>query len=181
MMREMKDNDVLTDFSSRLCKITLTSSICDLWTRCTSWKTAEERFTVNSIMFSAMKRLMYIWITLTLTLMILLWKLFSTTRTSPTSAGESVPSCLKKSEKEIRIAASRINHSYQSLWNLSNGSVCSSNVGETQPIYPNQQFVCSGKWHHYNIIQYNIYMIVLSSYTCQDDLSPATDFWTRNQ
>lgn len=32
---------------------------------------------------------------LTLTLMILLWKLFSTTMTSPASAGESVPSCLK--------------------------------------------------------------------------------------
>lgn len=47
--------------------------------------------------------------TLTLTLMILLWKLFSTTITSPASAGESVPSCLKKwieSEKMLIVTES---------------------------------------------------------------------------
>lgn len=36
--------------------------------------------------------------TLTLTLMILLWKLLSKTVTSPASAGESVPSCLQKNK-----------------------------------------------------------------------------------
>lgn len=39
--------------------------------------------------------------TLTLTLMILLWKLLRTTTTSPASAGESVPSCLQKSEAAL--------------------------------------------------------------------------------
>lgn len=39
--------------------------------------------------------------TLTLTLMILLWKLLSTTMTSPASTGESVPSCLKHTQHYI--------------------------------------------------------------------------------
>lgn len=39
--------------------------------------------------------------TLTLTLMILLWKLLSTTMTLPASTGESVPSCLKHTQHYI--------------------------------------------------------------------------------
>lgn len=59
---------------------------------------------------------------LTLTLMILLWKLFSKTMTSPASAGESVPSCLKgwiKSKKVITESET------QWLWNLDNRSAAS--------------------------------------------------------